>query len=40
MFSLNYGTEQERERPLTLYGLYGTEPFRWFFGKIADTWGE
>lgn len=40
MFSLNYGTEQERERPLALYGLYGPEPFRRFFGKIPDTWGE
>jgi ribonuclease BN (tRNA processing enzyme) len=37
MFSLNYGSEQGRERPLT---LYGPEPFTRFFSKIADTWGE
>jgi ribonuclease BN (tRNA processing enzyme) len=37
MFAINYGTEEERERPLT---LYGPEPFKKFFGSITDAWGD
>ena len=34
---MNYGAEEERERPLYLYGL---EPFEEFFDKISDVWGD
>jgi ribonuclease BN (tRNA processing enzyme) len=37
LFAIKYGTEEERERPLT---LYGPEPFEDFFGSVADVWGE
>jgi ribonuclease BN (tRNA processing enzyme) len=37
LFAIKYGTEEERERPLT---LYGPEPFEDFFGGITDVWGE
>jgi ribonuclease BN (tRNA processing enzyme) len=37
LFAIKYGTEEERERPLT---LYGPEPFKDFFGGITDVWGE
>ena len=37
LFAMKYGTEEERERPLT---LYGPEPFEDFFGRITDVWGE
>ena len=37
LFAIKYGTEEERERPLT---LYGPEPFADFFGRITDVWGE
>ncbi len=37
LFTINYGTEEEREKPLT---LYGPEPFERFFGSITDVWGE
>ena len=37
MFAVMYGTEEKRERPLT---LYGPEPFEEFFGRITAVWGE
>lgn len=37
LFAIKYGAEEERERPLT---LYGPEPFEDFFGGITDVWGE
>jgi hypothetical protein len=37
LFAIKYGTEEERERPLT---LYGPEPFEDFFSGITDVWGE
>ena len=37
MFALKYGSEMERERPLT---LYGPEPFEEFFGGVTRVWGE
>lgn len=37
LFAIKYGAEEERERPLT---LYGPEPFEDFFGRIMDVWGE
>jgi ribonuclease BN (tRNA processing enzyme) len=37
LFAIKYGTEEERERPLT---LYGPEPFEDFFRGVADVWGE
>ena len=37
LFAIKYGTEDKRERPLT---LYGPEPFEDFFGGITDVWGE
>jgi ribonuclease BN (tRNA processing enzyme) len=37
MFALKYGSGEERERPLK---LYGPEPFEEFFGRIANVWGE
>jgi len=37
MFALKYGSDEERERPLR---LYGPEPFEEFFGRIASVWGE
>jgi ribonuclease BN (tRNA processing enzyme) len=37
LFAIKYGTEEERERLLT---LYGPEPFEDFFGGITDVWGE
>ena len=37
MFALKYGSYEQRERPLA---LYGPEPFESFFGKISDVWGE
>jgi ribonuclease BN (tRNA processing enzyme) len=37
LFAIKYGAEEEREKPLT---LYGPEPFEDFFGGITDVWGE
>jgi ribonuclease BN (tRNA processing enzyme) len=37
LFTLKYGAEEEREKPLS---LYGPEPFERFFGSITDAWGE
>jgi ribonuclease BN (tRNA processing enzyme) len=37
LFAIKYGTEEKRERPLT---LYGPKPFEDFFGGITDIWGE
>lgn len=37
MFAIKYGSQEEREEPLY---LYGPEPFREFFGKITGVWGE
>ena len=37
MFAIKYGTYEQRERPLA---LYGPEPFEEFFGKISGVWGE
>ena len=37
LFAIKYGTEEERERPLT---LYGPEPFEDFFGELTHVWGE
>jgi ribonuclease BN (tRNA processing enzyme) len=37
LFAFKYGAEQERDRPLT---LYGPEPFESFFASITDIWGE
>ncbi len=37
MFAFVYGAEQQREKPLY---LYGPEPFRAFFGGITAVWGE
>jgi len=37
LFAIKYGTEEERERALT---LYGPDPFEDFFGGITDVWGE
>jgi ribonuclease BN (tRNA processing enzyme) len=37
MFAFRYGAEEERKKPLT---LYGPEPFERFFRKVADVWGE
>ena len=37
LFAIKYGAEEERARPLN---LYGPEPFEDFFGKITNVWGE
>lgn len=37
MFAIKYGAEEEREKPLH---LCGPEPFRGFFEKITEVWGE
>ncbi len=37
LFAIKYGAEEEREKPLA---LYGPEPFERFFGSITDVWGE
>ena len=37
LFGIKYGAEEEREKPLA---LYGPEPFEGFFGSITDVWGE
>ncbi len=37
LFAIKYGAEQERERPLA---LYGPEPFQSFFGDITNVWGD
>ena len=37
LFAIKYGAEEERTRPLK---LYGPEPFKDFFGKITNVWGE
>jgi ribonuclease BN (tRNA processing enzyme) len=37
LFAIKYGTEEKRERPLT---LYAPKPFEDFFGGITDVWGE
>jgi ribonuclease BN (tRNA processing enzyme) len=37
LFAITYGAEQERERPLA---LYGPEPFESFFASITDVWGK
>lgn len=37
LFAIKYGAEQEREKPLA---LYGPEPFEGFFGGITAVWGE
>jgi ribonuclease BN (tRNA processing enzyme) len=37
LFAIKYGAEQEREKPLA---LYGPEPFERFFGSITDAWGK
>ena len=37
MFAIKYGTYEQRERPLA---LYGPEPFEEFFGKVSAVWGE
>src|ERR687884_1968124 len=37
LFGINYGAQEEREKPLT---LYGPEPFERFFGSVTDAWGE
>ena len=37
LFSINYGAEEERSRPLY---LTGPEPFRAFWGSVTRVWGE
>ena len=37
LFSINYGAEEERSRPLH---LTGPEPFRAFWGSVTRVWGE
>jgi ribonuclease BN (tRNA processing enzyme) len=37
LFSMKYGAEEERTRPLY---LTGPEPFRSFWGSVTDVWGE
>lgn len=37
LFSMNYGAEEPRERPLR---LYGPEPFRQFWAALLAVWGE
>ncbi len=37
LFAIKYGAEQEREKPLA---LYGPEPFESFFGGITGVWGD
>ena len=37
LFSMKYGAEEERTRPLY---LSGPEPFRSFWGSVTDVWGE
>ncbi len=37
LFSIKYGAEEERTRPLY---LTGPEPFRSFWGSITDVWGK
>ena len=37
LFSIKYGAEEERTRPLY---LTGPEPFRGFWDSLTDVWGE
>ena len=37
LFGIKHGAQEEREKPLT---LYGPEPFERFFGSVTDAWGE
>jgi ribonuclease BN (tRNA processing enzyme) len=37
LFSIKYGAEKERTRPLY---LTGPEPFRRFWGSVINVWGE
>ncbi len=37
LFAIKHGAEEEREKPLA---LYGPEPFERFFGSITGVWGE
>jgi ribonuclease BN (tRNA processing enzyme) len=37
LFSIKYGAEEERTRPLH---LTGPEPFRDFWGSVTNVWGE
>jgi ribonuclease BN (tRNA processing enzyme) len=37
LFSINYGAEEERSRPLY---LTGPEPLRAFWGSVTRVWGE
>ena len=37
LFSINYGAEEERSRPLY---LTGPKPFRAFWGSVTRVWGE
>src|SRR5918995_5677610 len=37
LFSINYGAEEERSRPLY---LMGPEPFRAFWDSVTRVWGE
>ena len=37
LFSIKYGVEDQREKPLA---LCGPEPFESFFGSITDVWGD
>jgi ribonuclease Z len=37
LFSIKYGAEEERTRPLC---LTGPEPFRSFWDSLTDVWGE
>lgn len=37
LFTLNYGSEEPRSRPLH---VYGPEPFGRFYSALRDAWGE
>jgi phosphoribosyl 1,2-cyclic phosphodiesterase len=37
LFGIKHGAQEEREKPLA---LYGPEPFERFFGSVTDAWGE
>jgi ribonuclease BN (tRNA processing enzyme) len=37
LFTIKYGGEEKRAKPLF---LYGPEPFEGFFGSIANVWGQ
>jgi ribonuclease BN (tRNA processing enzyme) len=37
LFSIKYGAEEERTRPLY---VTGPEPFKRFWGSVTDAWGE